>query len=131
MTSPNKNGKTFLSSYLQHRHRTQLFYIDFEEFTTDSSYRLKDILEYLELVFQCQPCTLFFDNIDAMCKLVAKDLHRQNEMVASKVFSRKLIQFVELYASSSCILVAQNHENLDEEMKLLETTNILLKNPST
>lgn len=109
MSSPNKNGKTFLSVYLRHRQHRKLFYLDFEEISSDSSHRLKDVLEYLELVFQSQRGIIFLDNVDAMCKVVAKDLHRQNEMISSRVLSRRLLQLIELYSEGSCILIAQNH----------------------
>lgn len=52
-------------------------------------------------------------------------------MISSRVLSRKIVDLVQLYSESSLILVAQNHENLDEALKDLETTNILLKNPAT
>jgi SpoVK/Ycf46/Vps4 family AAA+-type ATPase len=119
-----------MSKYLKNKGH-QLFYIDFEEITADTNHRLKDVLDYLELIFQSDPGIIFMDNIDSICKVVTKDLHRQAEMIASRVLTRNLIEFIELYAHESCILVAQNHENLDEEIKQLETTHILLKNPST
>lgn len=68
LASPNKNGKTFLSLYLQQHCNKNLFYIDLSDISLDSSSRLKDILDYLELIFQTY-CNhiIFIDNIDSIC----------------------------------------------------------------
>jgi hypothetical protein len=112
--SPNKNGKTFTYHYLLSRDYP-VFYVDFEEISSDTTHRIKDVLEYIELVFSTQASSsiLFLDNLASLCKVVTKDLNRQHEFIASRVLSRQLVKFIDLYCQQTCILVVQNPENVD------------------
>ena len=90
VASNNKNGKSLLNKVLNWK-GIKTFYMDFEEISNESE-KLKDILDYLELVFQqYSDRVIYIDNVHVLCKDIQSDLHRQNEMISSKVLARHLI----------------------------------------